>query len=109
MKMENNKNRGAYFNERKNYVDGLTLALAALRDFGSIEYARTYTTEEEYIRITDTIGGCAFLDVTALSRAEILKDVARVMLIDELEGEHFPKSIITDKDKMRQIAPLFRA
>ena len=109
MKMANNNTRGAYFTDRKNYVDGLMLALAPIRDFDAIEYARTYTTEEEFVRITDTIGGCAFLDVTALTKAEILKDIARVLLLDELKGVHFPKSIITDIDRKRQIAPLFNS
>ena len=101
--------RGSYYETRKSYVEGLMIALAPMQDFNSIDYARSYSTDEEFTRITDTIGGCVFLDITALSRAEILKEVARIILCDELMGQYSPKHIIHDTDKKRKIAPLFKA
>jgi len=101
--------KGAYYSARKEYVESMAPVLSALRDFGTLEYARTYTTEEEFVKIADTIGGCVFLDVTAVSEDEILKDIARIVLIDEINPHKLtPKLVITDVEKKRAVSPLFR-
>lgn len=107
MEMTISNTRGAYFTDRQHYIEGLQVALAPLRDFDAIRYGRFYSTEEEFIKISDTIGSSAFLNITALSKAEILKDVAKMVLQGDVKGI-VPSSLITDKDEMRRVAPLFR-
>lgn len=87
--------------EKKNYVDSLNEFLAPLQDFDSIKYART-STGAEYIRIADNLGGCAFLDVTGDSLADVLNDVAQIIL------HKVPMNIVQDIDHKRRIAPLFK-
>ena len=105
----NANSKGAYYSARKEYVESMAPTLSALRDFGTLEYARTYTTEEEFIKLADTIGGCVFLDVTAVKEDEILKDIARIVLIDEINPHKLtPKYVITDIEKKRSVSLLFR-
>lgn len=100
--------KGEYFTARKKYIESLGLGLAAMRDFGAIEYARTATTDEEVVKISDTIGGCVFMDVTALPADEILKDVARIILNDEIAQRNPPQNLITDIEKKRAVSHLFK-
>jgi len=109
MDMMVSRTRGTNFADREKYVNGLTLALNPLRDFDSIKYGHFYSTDEEYIKISDTIGSSLFLNVTALTKAQILKEVAKVVLQGEIKGpEIVPETLITDKNELRKIAPLFR-
>lgn len=97
----------ALYEDKRRYVDGLNTHLAPMQDFDYIKYARSAITAEEYIKIADKIGGYVFIDVTASTTEDILKDVSRVVLNGELDGKHMPKGVITDKAKLRAIAPLF--
>lgn len=87
--------------EKRNYVMDLSKALGPLQDFEAIAYAQT-ATGAEYIRISDCLGGCAFLDVTGRSLEDILCDVAKIVL------RQVPASVIRDIEHKRKIAPLFR-
>ena len=100
------RTRGAYFTSRKEYIEGLSKALNPLQDFDQVKYARTYTTEEEFVRISDVLGKTCFLNVTALPLSEVFKDVVKCALIEELNC--LPGSLIVEKAKMREIAPLFK-
>lgn len=108
MMTNNTTTRGAYFSLRRNYIEGLQVALAPVRDFDQIRYARSYSTEEEFVKISDTIGGSCFLNVTGLSNAEVFREVCKAVLIDDLKADRSPSSLILDTNKKRQIAPLFR-
>ena len=48
------------------------------------------------------------LDETGSTLEQILKDVARVILYNDLEGCQLPRNIIVDKTRLRKIAPLFK-
>ena len=89
-----------HYTEKMNYVQGLNFALAPLADFEAIKYARTHTGAE-YIRISDTIGGCAFLDVTGVGCDGILDNVAQIV------RHEVPKNIVTDISSKMKIAPEF--
>ena len=109
MELTEQRGRGANFARRRDYVEGLALALQPLQDFDQILYARTYATEEEFVRISDIIGNVCYLDVTALSLAQVLKDVVKCVLIADINDRRIiPASLITDINKKREIAPLFR-
>ena len=87
--------------EKKQYVDSLNDFLKPMQDFKDIKYARTHTGAE-YIRVTDTIGGCAFLDVTGEECGEILDNVAQIV------RHGVPSNVVHDINVKRKIAPLFR-
>ena len=95
-------NTGKLYADKKAYVESLNVMFAPLRDFDSIKYARSYITEQEYIKIADKLGGCAFLDVTAMSAECILKELASLIL------GNVPRSCVTSKDAKRKIVSLFK-
>ena len=95
-------NNGQVFDERREYVESFNNTLSTLEDFDYIKYARSYVTEQEYIKIADNFGGCVFLDITAMKLSNILKEIAVVVL-----GK-VPKSCITQTETKRKIAPLFK-
>lgn len=92
---------------RRDYVEGLAVGLMAVKDFDAIEYTRTYDGAE-YVRISDIIGNALYLDITRMTLAEILKDVARCLVVGEhLEGIR-PKGLITDRERKRRAARAFK-
>ena len=94
-----------YYYERKEYVETvLDAALAPLQDFEAIRYAKDADTEREVIKLSDEIGGCVFLDVTAEPLEGILKDISSIVL----KGEKAVPNIICDREEMRRVAPLFK-
>ena len=100
-------NKGQVFESRKKFVeDGLGTMMSVKRDYAYIKYARTGVTDSEYMRIADIFGGVVTLDITARSLEDILEDVSRVNLIDK-EDIAPPKNVVTDKETLRKIAPLF--
>ena len=92
--------------EKKDYCQVLDAALAPLLDFESCEYCRNDITQEEYMRISDRLGAVAYFDITGMTRAEILKDVCKVVLLDQ--ARLAPDSVITDIHTKRKAADLFR-
>ena len=94
--------RGQVFEEKRKYVESLNDTLKVVEDFDYIKYGRSCITEQEYIKIADKLGSCAYLDVTAMSNECILKEVA-VMLLGKV-----PKSYISSIELKREIVPLFR-
>ena len=95
-------NNGQLFNERREYVESFNNTLSTLEDFDYIKYARSYVTEQEYVKIADNLGGCVFLDITAMKLSNILKEIAVVVL-----GK-VPRSCVTQTDVKRKIAPFFK-
>lgn len=92
--------------EKKEYAEVLNAALGPMLDFEACEYALEPVTQQEYMKISDKLGGVAFFDVTGMTRGEILKDVCKVVLIDQ--ARLVPDSMITDINMKRKIAGLFR-
>ena len=97
------KTRGMMLNNTRDYVSMIGELLSVLDDFDSIEYANSYVTEQEYVKLSDTIGNVCFMNVTAFSESEILRDVCKVVAAGDL-----PFSIITDTATKKKIAHLFR-
>ena len=88
--------------ERRIYIEKiLRAALEPADNFLDIEYLKT-NLEAEYIRIISLIGTVAYIDITAFSEEKILSDVTDLAL-----GKCVPKSLITDTNDLRKIAPLF--
>lgn len=92
--------------EKRNYAKVLHTALSALGDFDECAYAKNDITQEEYLRISDMLGSCCFLDITGMTLAEVLKDVCKVVLCDQ--ARLLPDSMITDNSKLRKVANMFR-
>lgn len=101
--MGNTKTRGMMLNNKREYVAMLGELLSVMPDFDSIKYANSYVTDQEYIKMGDTIGNVCFMNVTAFSEAEILRDVCKVIAAGDL-----PFSIITDTATKKKIAHLFK-
>lgn len=99
-------NRGQFFESRKVFIEeGLGTIMQVKQDFDTIKYARS-SNEAEYVRISDILGRSVCLDITAMSLDDIFKDVCRIMLIDD-DGVAKPRTVVTDINKLRSIAPLF--
>ena len=97
--------KGNMYQDRKEYVETiLKAAFEPVTDFEGIKYVRTSNTEGEYIRIDSLLGKISYLEVTALHKDLILKDVFVVAFDLDMQ----PQSLITDKVKLREVAPLFR-
>ena len=97
------------FNRRKDYIDSLNIALAPIRGFDSIEYARAYMRDKEYVKLSDIIGNVLLFDISDLTLAQVLKDIAKCLLADEIKDPAIvPTSIIQDPDERLAVAELFR-
>ena len=103
-------NKTQIFTERRTFIEGYLFAcLKSLDKFEAIRYAKAPSTDAEYIRITDYIGGKVYLDITAKTDAEVFIDVARIVLASVDENVSYPTSLIVDKDKRFAVSYLFRA
>ena len=92
--------KGAYYNEREQYIKDLEVVLKPVQDFHKINYVHEFYADSEYIQICDVLGGVIFLDITARSLEDIFKDVAKVIY-----GQT-PQSVVTDLLTRRHIAAL---
>lgn len=90
------------YEQKKRFVDSLNGPLTAIRDFEAIEYARDPIQGDEYIRLRDKLGQAFYVNVTGNSEEAILKEVSRICLEERAVG------FITNRDKIRAIAPMFR-
>lgn len=87
---------------KKAYVEkDLAAMLKPLDDFDRIQYARDSITNEEYIKLTETIGSVYFVNVTGNSESAILKEVCRMAL------ERNPIGLIRTIEKKREVNRLF--
>ena len=93
-------------NDKKDYVEALDSVLKALNSFDRCEYAINNITQQEFMRVLDRFGAVAYFDITGMTCSEILKDVCKVVLLDQ--ARLAPDSLITDIRKKRKIADMFR-
>lgn len=99
--------RAEYYRERRAYVEGLWSGLKCFEDLESIRYAWSIKNDSEYIRIQDMINNDVYLHVEGMTPAEIYKEICRVILAGEID-ECIPIRLVTDPNKKREIAALFR-
>lgn len=97
------RTRGNMLSDKRDFVDRLADILSVMDNFESCKYACSYITDQEYVKLSDDIGGVCYLNVTAFSEAEILRDICKLVA-----NENPPFSIIHDTDTKRKIAHLFR-
>lgn len=104
------KTNAEYYDLRKSYVEGaLQMALTPIRSFDGIEYTRKALTGEEFVKISDLTGATMFLEVTGMTRAEILKDIARLVLMDDInDSAVIPVGFVWGQEKKLEIAELFK-
>lgn len=99
-------NMGQIYASRKNFIEnGVGQLMAAKKDFGSIQYARSAVTEQEYVRVRDKFGKAVTIDITGDDLEHVLSDMCRIILMGE-ENVSAP-NCVTDLDILRKIAPLF--
>lgn len=96
--------KGMNFKNRKEYVErDLHNAFIHVDRFNGIRYAHTNdNTDQEYIRVESIIGTVAYLDVTAMPKAQILQELACLLCFGKV-----PPATIEDEVKIRQVAMLF--
>ena len=93
-------------NEKRDYCQVLDAALAPMMDFDSLDYCINGVTQEEYLKLSDRLGSVCYFDVTGMTCGEILKDICKVVLLDQ--ARLAPDSVITDIRKKRKVADMFR-
>lgn len=96
------KTRGMTLRDKRDFVEKLNDVFDVMDDFYEIKYACSYVTEQEYLKVSDVIGNVVFMNVTAFSKSEILRDVCKVVASGDL-----PFSIIHDTATKKKIAHLF--
>lgn len=98
--------------KRQLYIDEvMRRTLQPRKGFDGIKYARIPSTDQEYIRISDVRGTAVTMDITAESLEDIMTDIFTVMLFGVMDKEgkvKVPPTIITDDEKLLELAPLFR-
>ena len=88
--------------DKKAYVENdLARMLRPFEDFGSIQYARDAITNQEYVKLTETLGDIYFVNVTGSSKAAIGREVCRMAL------QAYPKGLIRTKAQKREVNRLF--
>lgn len=94
----------------KNYVNSVCqVYLQTIDYFDEIRYARDPIGGSEFVKISDIAGDTMFLDVTDLEFPEITKEVARSLLMGEIEDPNIiPKSLIAGRSDRLAVAELFR-
>lgn len=104
------KTNAEYYDLRKTYIEGaLQMALSPIRSFDGIEYMRKSLTGEEFVKVSDLTGATMFLDVTGMTRAEILKDVARLVLMGDInDSAIIPVGFVFGTEQKLEIAELFK-
>ncbi len=93
-------------NEKRDYIKRLDEALAPMLDFDRCDYVLNPITQQEYMRIADKLGSVAYFDITGMTCGEILKDVCKVVLLDQ--ARLVPDSMIADIRTKRKVAEMFR-
>lgn len=101
---EERKLRALYINKV------MKMALKPQKIFESIQYAMQRGTDSEYIRIKDKRGTAITLNITGNSLESVMHDIFKIVVIGEM-GKHEkitpPANIITDRDELLRLAPLF--
>lgn len=88
------------YQEKKDYVEGLSAWLSAHPDFKDISYVHMHTLDEEFIRL-DFITGPVVINITGNSLIAIGTEMARFMLGQKID------SIVTNIDKLRAVDKAF--
>lgn len=89
------------YQEKKDYVEGLTAWLSAHPDFKEISYIHMHSLDEEYVRL-DFITGPVVINITGNSILAIGTEMARFMLGQKID------SIVTSIDKLRAVDKAYR-
>lgn len=96
-------------NERRMYVEGyLFSCLKVFPVFEAVKYAKDIQSKKEYVRITDSVGGKCYLDITGKPESDIFIAVATIVLMSVGAVKRPPEELIVDIETKKAIAPLFK-
>lgn len=90
--------------EKRKYVEELNQTLSVLQDFEAVTYAWDALTGFEYVKLSDTLGGYACIDVTGTDTETIFKNVVKTLLLGDTR---LPVGIVHERERLREIARLF--
>lgn len=98
--------------EKREYISLLNDTMSVLNSFDKCEYAINKITQQEYMRVMDRFGSVAYFDITGMSCAEILKDMCKMLLMDQAKAPDgrslVPQSMIVDNRALLRASNLFR-
>lgn len=96
-------------NERRLYVEGhLFSCLKVFPVFEAVKYAKDVQTKREFIRITDSVGGKCYLEITGKPESDIFIAVATIVLMSLGTVKKPPEELIVSVEMKKAIAPLFK-
>lgn len=100
--MTDSKNKGQLYKEAETYVNDVCgKFLAPHSDFVSIE-CKHRGTDEAFVRVVDSADTVKFYNITGISLEDICEMVVKIVT-----GDHTAREI-SDRDKRKEIAKLFR-
>lgn len=96
-------------NERRLYVEGhLFSCLKVFPVFEAVKYTKDVQSKREFVRITDSVGGKCYLEITDKKEADIFIAVATIVLMSVGLVKRPPEELIVDIELKKAIAPLFK-
>ena len=94
--------------DRYTYIQGhLFSCLKAFETFDAIAYVKDSESGDEYVRITDRLGGRGHLKITNLSNDGVFREVARIVLNSSDASVRLPQTLVTNEPELYKIADLF--
>lgn len=95
-------------NERETFIQGYLFGcLKSLKTFDAIKYVKDLDSGNEYIRITDRLGGKAHLNITNETNADVFMEVSRLVLNTSDASVRLPETLVKGEEELMRIADLF--
>ena len=96
--------------ERETFIQGyLFSCLKSLKTFDAIKYVKDLENGDEYIRITDRLGGKAHLNITEKPNDDVFAEVSRLVLNSRDASIRLPETLVRDESELMHIADLFES
>lgn len=91
-----------YYKERIEFIKKMAEVLSVTTDFGGVHYARENATNQEYIKVFNTLGNAYFINITSHDLEMILYETMSVLM-----GK-MPDSMVDRVEDKRRVARLFK-
>lgn len=103
-------NSTQFRDNRETYIQGYLFGcLKALKTFDAIKYVKDLDNGEEYIRITDRLGGKAHLNITGIGNDDVYAEVSKYVLYFRDPTIGLPETLVKTEAELMRIADLFES
>lgn len=92
----------SYYKERIEFVRKMADVLSVTTDFGGVQYARESASEQEYLKVFNTLGNAYFLNITSHDLETILFETMAVLMGQKTS------SLVEKVEDRRRVAKLFK-